>query len=107
MITMQKISLFSADELSPGDVRQVMLDEREPIAIYNLNGEFYATDDPCSHGEASLAEGDIEGDEIICPFHMGAFDIRTGEATVAPCIAAIATYAVSIEDGMVVVELPA
>ena len=46
-----------------------------------------------------MAEGDIDGSEVYCPFHMGAFDIRTGEATVAPCSVPLQTYEVVIEDG--------
>ena len=90
----ENISLFPASELGDGEIRQVEIDGRAPVAIYNLNGEFFATDDTCTHGEASLAEGDIDGDSIVCPFHLGAFDIRTGEVTVPPCITPLRTYPV-------------
>ena len=96
---MSKVKLFLASELEANEIRQVELDAREPIAIYNLDGEYFATDDTCTHGNASMAEGDIDGSEVYCPFHMGAFDIRTGEATVAPCSVPLKTYEVVIEDG--------
>ncbi|MAJ11571.1 MAG: ferredoxin [Thiotrichales bacterium] len=96
---MSKVKLFLASELEVNEIRQVELDAREPIAIYNLDGEYFATDDTCTHGNASMAEGDIDGSEVYCPFHMGAFDIRTGEATVAPCSVPLKTYEVVIEDG--------
>ena len=96
---MSKVKLFLASELKANEIRQVELDAREPIAIYNLDGEYFATDDTCTHGNASMAEGDIDGSEVYCPFHMGAFDIRTGEATVAPCSVPLQTYEVVIEDG--------
>lgn len=96
---MSKVQLFLASELEVNEIRQVELDAREPIAIYNLDGEYFATDDTCTHGNASMAEGDIDGSEVYCPFHMGAFDIRTGEATVAPCSVPLKTYEVVIEDG--------
>ena len=96
---MSKVKLFLASELEVNEIRQVELDAREPIAIYNLDGEYFATDDTCTHGNASMAEGDIDGSEVYCPFHMGAFDIRTGEATVAPCSIPLKTYEVVIEDG--------
>jgi nitrite reductase/ring-hydroxylating ferredoxin subunit len=96
---MSKVQLFLAEELEVNEIRQVELDGREPIAIYNLDGEYFATDDTCTHGAASMAEGDIDGSEVYCPFHMGAFDIRTGEATVAPCSVPLKTYAVVIEGG--------
>ena len=96
---MSKVKLFLASELEANEIRQVELDAREPIAIYNLDGEYFATDDTCTHGAASMAEGDIDGSEVYCPFHMGAFDIRTGEATVAPCSVPLKTYEVVIEGG--------
>ncbi|MGB0637136.1 MAG: non-heme iron oxygenase ferredoxin subunit [Gammaproteobacteria bacterium] len=96
---MSKVQLFLASELDLNEIRQVELDDREPIAIYNLDGEYFATDDTCTHGSASMAEGDIDGSEVYCPFHMGAFDIRTGEPTVAPCSVPLKTYDVVIEDG--------
>ena len=96
---MSKVKLFLASELEVNEIRQVELDAREPIAVYNLDGEYFATDDTCTHGNASMAEGDIDGSEVYCPFHMGAFDIRTGEATVAPCSIPLKTYEIVIEDG--------
>ena len=102
---MTEIALFNPDELAPGEIRQVVLDDRDPIAVYNLDGEYYATDDTCTHGEASLSEGDIEGDGVICPFHMGSFNIRTGDAEQAPCIESIRSYPVRIEGDMLYVNI--
>ena len=102
---MTEIALFNPDELAPGEIRLVVLDERAPITVYNLNGEYFVTDDTCTHGEASLSEGDIEGDEIICPFHMGSFNIRTGEAAQAPCMEPIRSYPVRLEDDMLYVDI--
>jgi nitrite reductase/ring-hydroxylating ferredoxin subunit len=102
---MPELALFNPGELQPGEIRQVEIDGRDPIAIYNLSGEYFATDDTCTHGAASLAEGDIEGDEVICPFHMGSFNIRSGEAVVAPCVEAVQTYPVRIENDMLYVEI--
>lgn len=96
---MKKVKLFPATELGCNTIRQVCLENRPPIAIYNLGGEYFATDDTCTHGEASLADGDIDGDEIVCPFHLGAFDIRSGTATRAPCEFDLGTYGVAVEDG--------
>lgn len=102
---MPDIAAFAVSELAPDEARQVEVKGREPVAVFNLDGEFFAIDDTCTHGEASLAEGDIEGDEVICPFHMGAFDIRTGEACMAPCVDPVRTYPVRIENGVVVVSV--
>lgn len=96
-----------ADSLEPDAVRQFEIAGREPIAIYRLGDDFFATDDLCTHGAASLSEGDIEGDDIICPFHDGSFNIRTGQVTGAPCVTPVASYPVSTgADGFLYVEMP-
>jgi nitrite reductase/ring-hydroxylating ferredoxin subunit len=64
------------------------------IAVYNLNGEFFATDDTCTHARASLSEGQISGDEIICPLHFATFNIKTGQCTGGPAIDDLRSYPV-------------
>ncbi|MBL8383257.1 MAG: non-heme iron oxygenase ferredoxin subunit [Burkholderiales bacterium] len=73
----------------------------EPVCLYNLGGEIFATHDICSHGNANLSEGFIVEGQIECPFHQGMFDIRTGEATAAPCTVPIRTYPTKVENGVV------
>ena len=99
-------AVIRESELAPGEVMPVRLEGWPPIALYNLNGEFFATYDTCTHGAAMLSEGDIEDGDIICPFHDGSFNIRTGEASGAPCTIAINTYEVEIVDGMVCIASP-
>ena len=81
------------------------IEGNDPIAIYDLDGEYFATDDTCTHGAASLSECEIDGDELICPFHLGSYNIRSGEAVAAPCVMTVRTYPVRIEDGMLYVEI--
>lgn len=76
----------------------------EPICLYNLGGEIFATHDTCTHGQASLADGFIEGKEIECPLHQGRFHIATGKAVAAPCTEDIRTYSVKIDDGAVLLR---
>jgi naphthalene 1,2-dioxygenase ferredoxin component len=76
----------------------------EPVCLYNLSGKIFATHDTCTHGQASLADGFIEGEEIECPLHQGKFHIPSGKATGAPCTEAIRTYAVKIENGAVLLK---
>ena len=64
----------------------------EPYAVFNAGGEFYLTDDTCTHAMASLAGGDVYEGTIICPLHGGAFDLKTGKATEAPCEVDLKTY---------------
>lgn len=64
------------------------------VAVYNLHGKFFATDDTCTHARASLSAGQISGDEIICPLHFATFNIRTGQCTGGPAIDDLKTYPV-------------
>ena len=75
------------------------------IAIYNVGGSFYATDNECTHGAASLADGILEDDIIECTLHFGAFNVKTGEAVQAPCFTALRTYKVVVQEGQVHVDL--
>ena len=102
---MEEIKICLVGEISSGEARQVELEDRPPLAVYNLDDDYFVTDDTCTHGEASLAEGDIEGDEIVCPFHLGKFDIKTGEVTASPCSEPIKTYNVVVRGGAVYVIL--
>ena len=89
-------------ELETNSVRQFYLEDDTVVAIYNLEGEYFATSDVCTHGQAYLSEGDIRGDEIICPFHEGSFDIRTGEPVDPPCVIPLERYETRLgEDGYI------
>jgi len=65
-------------------------------AVYKLDGEFFCTDDMCTHGLVSLSNGDVENGQIHCPLHGGAFDIRTGKATELPCRVSLKIYKVEM-----------
>jgi nitrite reductase/ring-hydroxylating ferredoxin subunit len=96
--------LCAASDVPPGTARQVKLGDIT-LAVFNLDGDFYATDDTCTHGFASLSEGHIEDGIIECPWHRGAFDIRTGEPREHPCTTPLRTYQVTLRDGEVWAEL--
>jgi nitrite reductase/ring-hydroxylating ferredoxin subunit len=98
---MRRIALFNETELQAGEIRRVVLNGLPPLAIYNLGGEFKATDDTCTHGAGSLAEGMIDGDYVLCPYHGGTFDIRTGEPRGPPCSIPLQTYPLEIHDGVI------
>lgn len=74
------------------------------LAVFNLDGKFYVTDDMCTHGPGSLSEGYIKGDVIECDFHNGAFNIRTGEVVTPPCMIPLRTYATHTVDGTVYID---
>jgi naphthalene 1,2-dioxygenase system ferredoxin subunit len=75
------------------------------VALYNVDGQVYATDNICTHGHARLCDGFLEGFEIECPLHQGKFDIRDGRPTCQPVTEAVRTYPVKIENGRVFVDL--
>lgn len=75
------------------------------LAVFNIGGTFYVTDDECTHACASLADGMLEGTTIECAVHLGAFDVITGAATAPPCSIALRTYKVLLQGGDVAVDL--
>ena len=93
-----KLKLCSRAELASGAARKIELDGRPPLAVWNVEGQLYCTEDTCSHGGASLSEEGHQLDETVeCSWHAGTFDVRTGEATGAPCTEALKTYKIQIE----------
>jgi NAD(P)H-dependent nitrite reductase small subunit len=95
----------ATSDIPAGEGLRVKLDQYE-IAVFNIDGEFYAIDDVCTHAFALLSEGFVEGDVIECPLHSGRFEIKTGKAVAAPCTVDVRTYPVRREDDAILVGLP-
>ena len=87
-------------ELLPGEFR-VAWDGDTAIAVYNIDGEYYAVEDTCTHDGGELAGGELHGYEVECPRHGARFDIVTGEALTPPAYEPTATFPVKVEDGVV------
>jgi nitrite reductase/ring-hydroxylating ferredoxin subunit len=100
-----RIELCKTDEVPVGEVRKVET-AGLALAVYNVDGTFYVTDDACTHGPGQLSEGFLEGCEIECNFHQGKFDVRTGEVVAPPCMVPVKTYKAFVEDGTVYIEAP-
>jgi nitrite reductase/ring-hydroxylating ferredoxin subunit len=100
----RRIDICSAAEIAPGNTLRVEA-EGLTLAVFNVAGEFYVTDDQCTHGPGSLSEGYLEGDVIECNFHNGQFNVRTGEVVSPPCMVPIKTYKTSVENGRVWIEV--
>jgi len=98
------VAVAKSDALKPGECTRVIVDGRK-VALYNVDGTVYATDDTCSHAEASLSEGCLRGDEIECPKHGARFNVKTGQALCLPAWAPIETFAVKVEDGEIKISL--
>ncbi len=76
----------------------------QAIAIVNVDGEFYAVSDLCTHDNWSLCDGFVEGDEIVCSLHMARFCVRTGEARMPPAYEDLETFPVKVEGDDVLVD---
>jgi biphenyl 2,3-dioxygenase ferredoxin component len=98
-----RIDLCSTAEVAPGTALRVESGGLA-LAVYNVDGEFFVTDDACTHGPGLLSEGFIEGDVVECNFHNGQFNIKTGEVVSPPCMVPIKTYKAIVENGRVLIE---
>ena len=101
---MADIILCKTSDITPGSVIRVEHGELG-LAVYNIDGTFYATADRCTHGLSSLSEGSLMGDEIECSMHFGTFDVKTGAPTGAPCSIPLRTFKVEVRGDDVVADI--
>ena len=103
---MAELTVGPVEELPPGEVKIVRAGELA-IGVYNLDGEYYAIEDRCSHDDGPLAEGDFDVEEAvaICPRHGARFDIKTGRALSLPAYLPVEAFEVFVEDGLVKVRV--
>ncbi len=90
------VKVAKVEEVPPGTGQSVEI-EGKTIALFNLNGQFYAIDNSCTHVGAPLAEGTIVEDRVICPWHGANFSIKTGEALTPPAGEGVAVYPVRVQ----------
>ena len=74
------------------------------VALFNVGGELFAIEDVCTHDGGPLGEGEIEGEEIICPRHGARFSLRTGEVLAPPAYEALPVYEVRLAEGWIEVR---
>jgi ethylbenzene dioxygenase ferredoxin component len=98
------VRVCSRSDVAPGTVKAFAV-AGATLAVYNLDGSFYVTDDECTHAAASLADGMIDGEVIECCMHMGSFHIPTGRVVEPPCETPLRTYQVVLKDDGVFVDL--
>jgi 3-phenylpropionate/trans-cinnamate dioxygenase ferredoxin component len=95
----------SIEDIPAGRVKLVF---HEPddlrIAVCNVDGQFYAIEDVCTHDGGPLDQGQLEGNEIECPRHGARFDVCTGRATLMPAVMPVRTFQVKVEGDRVLVE---
>ena len=98
------VDALAADALPRDDVIGVAVAGRD-VAIYTVGGAVYATDNICTHGQARLCDGFLDGHEIECPLHQGKFDVRDGRPTCEPVTEPLRSYPVKIEGSRVFVQI--
>jgi nitrite reductase/ring-hydroxylating ferredoxin subunit len=98
-----RIDLCSTADVTPGNALKVETGDLI-LSVFNVDGEFFVTDDTCTHGPGSLSEGYIDGDVVECNFHNGQFNIKTGEVVSPPCMIPVKTYRVVVENDRVMIE---
>lgn len=99
------VQVIEASEVKRGERILVEIDGL-PIAVFNVDGKFYAIGDVCTHDNGPLGDGELIGFQIICPRHGARFDIRNGKALTLPAFVDTPWYPVRVEDDMIEVGLP-
>lgn len=98
--TVAKIS-----DIQPGMAKLVEAAGKR-VALFNVDGKFYAIDDTCTHRGGPLSEGELNGDTVTCPWHNATFDVKTGQATGPPAQKGVQSYKVQVEGADIKIELP-
>jgi naphthalene 1,2-dioxygenase ferredoxin component len=98
------VDVLATKDLPLDDVVAAKVMGRE-IAIYTVGSEVYATDNFCTHGNARLCDGFLEGHEIECPLHQGKFDVRNGAPLCEPVTKGLHSYPIKVEDSRVFVQI--
>ena len=100
------VKACNLNDLEDDEIFLVEIDGHEPLALYILDGQVFATSDICTHGEASFSEdGYLENDQVVCSWHDGAFNVRTGEAMRPPCFEPLKTSTTEIRGEEVFVKI--
>ncbi|RQW83852.1 MAG: non-heme iron oxygenase ferredoxin subunit [Methylococcus sp.] len=94
------IEVGRAGSLAPGEHVVVDVDGID-VAVFNIEGEYLAIQDACTHDGTEIASGDLEGGEIVCPRHGARFCLRTGKVLAPPAYEDIQTYPVRVHDGRI------
>jgi nitrite reductase/ring-hydroxylating ferredoxin subunit len=98
------VRICSKSEVAPGSVKAFAVGANV-LAVYNIDGTIYVTDDECTHAAASLADGILEGDVIECCMHMGSFHVPTGNVVAPPCEVPLRTYQVVLKGDDIFADL--
>ena len=98
------VEIAQVTELKPGNAKTIFV-EGKTLALFNVDGEFYAIDNACSHVGGPLGEGALIGKEVTCPWHGAQFDVTCGTALGGPARGDAKCYVVSVEGDDILVEV--
>jgi len=98
------VKVATTDEMTPGQAKMVQVDDKK-IALFQVEGGFYALDDTCTHRGGPLSEGEIEGEQVTCPWHGAIYNITSGQVLSPPAPQGVASYPVRVEGTAIEVEV--
>ena len=101
---MGKFKVLNKSELQNNESKVVNVNE-DSIAVFNVEGAYFAISDRCSHAEASLSEGEVYDCKVECPLHGAEFDLRTGEALTPPASKAVVCYEITTDENSIYIEV--
>jgi len=99
------VAVCRIENLPPGESIRIRGDVA--VAVFNVDGDLFAIDDTCTHQDASLADGYLDGHVVECPLHSSCFDLRTGLPTGPPAMRPVRTHRVNVVSGVIHVHLTA
>ena len=99
------VKVAETTELTPGNGKSVDVGG-QPVALFNVDGKYFAIGNTCTHVGGSLSEGTLEGTTVTCPLHGAQFDITTGQVLGPPASAAVTSYKVEIDGNDIRIEVP-
>jgi nitrite reductase/ring-hydroxylating ferredoxin subunit len=100
----RRVFIGQAADVPVGEGRVVEAEDKT-LALFNVDGAFFALDNACAHRGGPLGEGDLEGTVVVCPWHAWRWDVKTGANVNNPGVT-MPCFPVSVDDGRVFVELP-
>src|SRR5437867_3364610 len=98
------IKVAETQDLPPGTATAFEV-EGQSIAVFNVDGTFYAIDDTCPHSGGPLSQGQVEGAKVTCPWHAADFDLRTGAVLCGPAFEGVKSYKVLVEGNEIKLEI--
>lgn len=105
LAVVMKYKVCKLSDVEPEVPLAVEIEGLPPLVVFNVSGEYYVTDNTCTHGAAFMSDGFQDGHIAECPFHGGAFDIRNGEPVAAPCKIPLKAYRTYVEGDEVWIEV--